>query len=44
MKILHRATRHLYDDSTITPQTLKKQGECPNPRSGEAPKWLTFKY
>ena len=23
-KLLHRATRHLYDDSNITPQTLKK--------------------
>ena len=24
-KLLHRATRHLYDDSNITPQTLKKK-------------------
>ena len=23
-KLLHRATQHLYDDSNITPQTLKK--------------------
>ena len=24
-KLLHRAIRHLYDDSNITPQTLKKK-------------------
>ena len=26
-KLLHRATRHLYDDSNITPQTLVKEAK-----------------